>query len=485
MVYTSIDLNTVSKEINMTHTFSALKINHALIEALKKQGITSPTAIQELTFPAFLEGHDLLMESHTGSGKTLAFLLPLFEKIDLERREMQAIILAPTHELVMQIHEQITILAKNSNFGIKSCPIMGEVNIDSQIKKLREKPQIIVGTAGRILDLMIKKKITASTIQTIILDEADHLLDQNQSSTIKKMLHLLPHNRQICLCSASMRPKAVEAVKSFMSAPTIVRTSDQTVLNPRIKHFCLVTEQREKFDTLRKLLVASHTERALIFVSQNTDTSTLVEKLKYHGHSVATISGKLTKEARKAALTAFRTGKVKLLISSDLSARGLDVPDITHVIHFDFPLTPHDYLHRAGRSARGFKEGYSICLATSKDLGAIRIFERDFNITIAPIKLIKGQVKDLNTGEVVASSKPTEKTTSSEKVQSNKRNKYPKGFNATKKERNTDSAIVPVAKLKSTQKKIPINDKLLTTDTGTLADALALIAQDEFGKNHE
>lgn len=482
MVYTNIDLTIVSKEINMTPTFSALQINHELIEALKKQGITSPTPIQALTFPAFLEGEDLLMESHTGSGKTLAFLLPLFEKIDLEKREMQAIILAPTHELVMQIHEQVTLLAKNSNFSIKSCPIMGEVNIDSQIKKLRDKPQIIVGTAGRILDLMVKKKITASTIQTIILDEADHLLEQNQASTIKKMLHLLPHNRQICLCSASMSPHAVAAVNTFMSAPTIIRTSNKTVLNPNIKHFCLVTEQREKFDMLRKLLLATHTQKALIFVSQNTNTTTLVEKLHYHGYSVATISGKLTKEERKAALTAFKTGKVKLLISSDLSARGLDVPDITHVIHFDFPLTPHDYLHRAGRSARGFKEGHSICLATSKDLGALRIFEREFNITIAPIKLVKGQVRDSATGEIVATSSPSEKVPSSEATPSKKRNKYPKGFNAAKKEKTTTS--VP-PKSSVTKKNAPIHKALLETETGTLADALALIAQDEYIKKHE
>lgn len=483
MVYTNIDLTIVSKEINMTPNFSALKINPALIEALKKQGITSPTPIQELTFPAFSEGVDLLMESHTGSGKTLAFLLPLFEKIDTEKREMQAIILAPTHELVMQIHEQINLLAKNSNFSIKSCPIMGEVNIDSQIKRLREKPQIIVGTAGRILDLMLKKKITASTIQTVILDEADHLLDQNQANTIKKMLHLLSESTQICLCSASMSSQSTEAVKSFMSAPTVIRTSNKTVLNPNIKHFCLVTEQREKFDMLKKLLLATHTQKALIFVSQNTNTTSLVDKLNYHGHSVATISGKLTKEERKAALTAFKTGKVKLLISSDLSARGLDVPDITHVIHFDFPLTPHDYLHRAGRSARGFKDGYSICLATPKDLGAIRIFEREFNMSIAPIKLIKGQVRDAHTGEVVATSPTTSKKQAAEVTTSKKRNKYPKGFNATKKEKN--ETMPSATKLTSSKNKSSIDDNLFQTDTGTLADALALIAQDEYGKDYE
>ena len=473
----------------MSHTFSTLKINPSIIEGLQKQGITSPTPIQELTVPAFMEGNDLIIKSHTGSGKTLAFVLPLLEKIDLTKREVQAIILAPTHELVMQIHEQINLLSKNSDLDIKSCPIMGEVNIDNQIKKLREKPAIVVGTCGRILDLMSKKKITASTIQTIILDEADHLLDQKQSNTIKKLLYSLPQNRQICLCSASITQSATQTVKDFMINPVTVSTSKQISLNPRISHFYLMSDQREKFDTLRKLLLATHTERALIFVSQNTDTRTLVEKLKYHEHSVATISGKLSKEERKAALTAFRTGKVKLLVSSDLSARGLDVPDITHVIHFDFPLTPHEYLHRAGRSARGFKEGQSICLATTKDLGAIRIFERDFDITIAPISLIKGQIKDLSTGNWLNTLAPITNKSSTEKATSKKRNKYPKGFNSGKKENKSisqpTSTPIPAIKLKSNKNKEVLQENPLTSSTGTLDDALKLISQDKFGKNYE
>ena len=473
----------------MSHTFSTLKINPSIIEGLKKQGISTPTPIQELTVPAFMEGHDLIIKSHTGSGKTLAFVLPLLEKIDPMKREVQAIILAPTHELVMQIHEQITLLSRNSNLSIQSCPIIGEVNIEHQIKKLREKPAIIVGSCGRILDLMSKKKISATTVQTIILDEADHLLDRNQSNTVKKLLYLLPTNRQICLCSASITPSAIATVNTFMTNPVTVSTATQITLNPRISHFYMLSEQREKFDGLRKLLLATQTNRALIFVSQNTDTKTLVEKLKYHGHSVATISGKLTKEERKAALTAFRTGKVKLLVSSDLSARGLDVPDITHVIHFDFPLTPHEYLHRAGRSARGLKDGQSICLATSKDLGALRIFERDFGITITPIAVVKGQIKDMISGNYLIPPKPLSPKTQEEVVTSKKRNKYPKGYNSGKKEAKTATEATPktapAIKLKSHKNKEVSTDPLLTTTNGTLADALKLIAQDKFGKKYE
>lgn len=468
----------------MPHTFNTLNINPSIIEGLKKQGISSPTPIQELTVPTFMAGDDLIMKSHTGSGKTLAFVLPLFEKIDQSKREVQAIILAPTHELVMQIHEQITLLSKNSGLGIKSCPIMGEVNIEHQIKKLKDKPAIVVGSCGRILDLMSKKKINTSTVQTVVLDEADHLLDNNQANTIKRLLYALPKSRQICLCSASITDSAVTAVKALMTDPVTVSTSEVTTLNPRIGHFYLMSDQREKFDTLRKLLVASKTERALIFVSQNTDTHTLVEKLKYHQHEVATISGKMPKETRKAALTAFKTGKVKLLVSSDLSARGLDVPDITHVIHFDFPLTSQEYLHRAGRSARGFKEGQSICLATTKDLGALRIFERQFDIKFAPIELIKGRIKNMATGEWFEEKTPTKKE---DGAPAKSRNKYPKGFNSDKKKAPSTPQSVPNpgVKLKTKKRTPEASDPLLTETDGTLDAALKLIAQDKFGKNYE
>ncbi len=448
----------------MQTSFETLQLRTELISGLALQNIVSPTPIQVLTYPAFLEGKDLMVESHTGSGKTLAFLLPLFEKIKINTPTNQAIILAPTHELAHQIHEQIKLLAKNSGIPVTSALLMGEVSIEKQIQKLKEKPQILVGSPGRILDLILKKKVSVPTLETILLDEADNLLESSQSATVKKLLHQISHPVQIAMFSASMTAKVKELAAPFLKEPIFLRTTEQTSLNPNLEHFYIKTELKEKFETLKKLLLATNTQKALIFVSQHTNTKVLVEKLKYHNFTVATISGKLSKEERKNALLQFKTGKVKLLLSSDLSARGLDVSHITHVFHYDLPLTPYDYLHRAGRSARNGEKGCSISILTPKDLGIIGLLGRTFKIKPSEVILVKGRIKNLETNHFIepASSLPTPEVSSPAK----KRNKYPKGYHSD----------TPNKKPKKTTTEI--ND----FTSGTLADALRLIEEAGFDK---
>lgn len=379
----------------MNTAFNDFKINVNIINGLEKQGITVPTEIQSLTIPAILEGKDIIAESYTGSGKTLAFLVPLFEKINTGKREMQAIILAPTHELVMQISNQILLLASNSSMPITSTTIMGEVNIERQIKKLKEKPHILVGTPGRILDLIKKKKITHQTIQTIIIDEADHLLERNEAATIKAMLHGTPKEKQLCIFSATINKKTIDVILPFMKEPLTLKTAPKTSLNPNIEHMYLLVDKRDKFETLKKLIAATNPERALIFVNQTGEIQMTVEKLLYHKFPAGGISGGTAKEDRKTVLTRFRSGKIKYLVSSDLSARGLDIPEITHIFHLDFPNSANDYLHRAGRTARGSFSGTSIGIITDKELAAIRIYEREFGIKIEPKKLFKGKIESV------------------------------------------------------------------------------------------
>lgn len=448
--------------------FETLQLKTELINGLAAQNIVSPTPIQTLTYSPFLEGKDLMVESHTGSGKTLAFLLPLFEKINLDTKANQALILAPTHELAHQTHEQIKLLAKNSGLPVTSALLIGEVSIEKQILKLRDKPQILVGSPGRILDLMLKKKINVSTLKTVILDEADNLLESSQNTTVKKLLYQIGHKVQVTLFSASMTTEVQTLAAPFLNDPVFLRTSDKTVLNPDLEHFYIQTELRQKFDTLKKLLLATQAQKALVFVSQHTDTRVLVEKLNYHGFTVATISGKLSKEERQNALTQFKSGKVKILLSSDLSARGLDVPHITHVFHYDLPLTPHDYLHRAGRSARNGEKGTSISILTSKDLGIIGLINRTFKIKPSEIILVKGRLKDLTTDcflEIEAPCLDAETAPTSKK-----RNKYPKGFKKTSK---------PV-------KATPVvADAPSETVSGSLSDALRLIEEAGLDKSNE
>ena len=458
----------------MSYTFDELNIPSTLVEGLNKQGITTPTPIQKLTIPAFKEGNDIIIHSHTGSGKTLAFLLPLIDKIDLEKKAVQAIVLAPTHELVMQIFNQIKLLSSNINTPISCCCLIGEVNIDTQIKRLKEKPAIVVGSSGRILDLISKKKLNTKSVRTVVLDEADNLLENKHLNTIKKLLYTLEKDTQICLCSATITNQTSDTIDTFMKSPKTITTSEISLLNPNISHYYMMSEVRDKFDKLRKILSACNNTRCLVFVNQHTDSKSLIEKLSHHNYNVVSISGNLSKEARQSALSAFRTGKSNILVSSDLSARGLDIPDITHVIHFDFPLTPNEYLHRSGRSARGNSKGISICLATSKNLGTIRVINKVFNIKLQEISLVDGKLKNLETKMFIEN---LLSSTSNTTVTKKSRNKYPKGFNSANKSSSKTK--------KDISYKSEASNSAIDLNTGTLEDALKLIALDKMGKNYE
>ncbi|MDA3730346.1 DEAD/DEAH box helicase [Niameybacter massiliensis] len=365
----------------MENTFQALGVSEELINGLSKQNITSPMPIQSLVLPVAKEGKDLIAQAHTGSGKTLAFLLPLFEKINPSLRQTQALILAPTHELVMQIQEQIRLLNEGSNAGITSLTIMGGMNIEKQIEKLKKnKPHIIVGSTGRILDLMKKKKITAHTIKTIVLDEADNLLDKNQSHPIKDIIKAVMKDTQIMLFSATINPFTLASAKEFMKEPVMLNACTETILNPNITHLYTVTEFRKKFETLRKMINIQNPTKSLVFLNNNHEVEVAVEKLNYHGKLAGGLYGSQTKEQRKQTLDQFRSGKLEVLVSSDLSARGLDIQDITHVFSMDLPPSAHDYLHRAGRCARGHNKGTSLSILTPRDLATVKEYEKKLGI---------------------------------------------------------------------------------------------------------
>lgn len=375
----------------MSITFENLNLDSRIIAGLNKQNISVPTSIQQEAIPVILNHQDVIAQSHTGSGKTLAFVAPLFEKIDTTKREMQVLILAPTHELVMQIDAQIKLLAANSEIPVTSTTIIGGANIDKQIKKLKEKPHIITGSCGRILELIKKKKITAHTLKTIILDEADSLLDNTNTKTIQDIIKTTLRDRQLCLFSASISENTQTLATSLMKEPVILKTADAIEMNPNIAHFYLKGERRDKFELLRKLIVAENPERALIFVNQNDSMQEIAEKLNYHQKETFVMRGNIQKEERKRALDLFRSGKIKLLVSSDLTARGLDIPEVTHIIHLDCPANPNEYLHRAGRTARGYASGKSICIITDKDLSTLKKYQKKFNIQFKEMKVSHGQ----------------------------------------------------------------------------------------------
>ena len=380
----------------MNKSFNELNINNSIVVGLEKQNITIPTGIQETAIPFALENKDIIAEAHTGTGKTLAFLIPIFEKINVEKREMQAIILAPTHELVVQIESQIKLLSTNSGINVTSLSIMGESNIEKQIKKLKEvKPHIIVGSPGRILDLIKKKKITAHTIKTIVLDEADNLLSKNKPVIIKDIIKSTMKDRQLMFFSASINKETLNLAKTLVKDVEIIKIENKSEINPKIEHICILGSLRDRFENLRKLLAAEQPQRAIVFVNNNTDLRQINEKLQYHKVKSTAIYGNASKEERQRALDAFRRGKCNVLVSSDLSARGLDIPEVSHIISLDFPVNPDEYLHRAGRTARGDNSGVSVCLITNKDIEILQSYEKAFGIEFTVKKLYGGKLMDM------------------------------------------------------------------------------------------
>ncbi|NLZ34718.1 MAG: DEAD/DEAH box helicase, partial [Clostridiales bacterium] len=304
-------------------SFSELGLNDNIVKGLELQGITEPTEIQSLTIPEILKNKDVIGESFTGSGKTLAFLAPIFQKINTEKREMQVLIIQPTHELVMQTEAQIKMLAVNSNVSVTSLTLIGDVNIFNQIKKLKEiKPHIIVGTPGRVLDLMNKKKISAHTIKTIVIDEADNLLDNTSSAFVKDIIKKTMKDREILIFSATINKNTLETAKALMKDPVIFKNESNFSLNPVIEHMYIETDPREKSEVLRKLTSAINLQKAVVFVNNVYNIDLVAERLNYHNKNAFAMHNKLTKEQRQNAMEKFRKGQIKILVSSDISARG-------------------------------------------------------------------------------------------------------------------------------------------------------------------
>lgn len=374
-------------------TFRAFQIQNTLIEGLHKENISEPTAVQEAAIPIALQNLDLLATAATGSGKTLAYLLPAFERIDTNSKELNTLILAPTHELVVQINTVIKRLAKNSNTSLRSTTIVGNVNIKRQLEALKAKPQIIVGTPGRVLELIQMKKLKAHQVKTIVIDEADKLLSDSNHKNIQAIIKTTLRDRQILAFSASLHPTTQTRAIAMMKAPTVIDLSAEKP-NLDIKHFCLVVERRKKIITLRKLLHAVQPKKALVFINRNELIQEVVDKLNYHHIKAEGVFGNATKVERKAALDAFRSGKSTVLIASDLLARGLDLPELTHVINLDLPAEVNEYIHRAGRTGRAGNKGTAISLVSENEINFLMGVEKKFDIEFEVKELSRGQLID-------------------------------------------------------------------------------------------
>lgn len=378
----------------MITSFDNFELSSNIVDGLKKEGISTPTEIQASVIPLAIENKDIIGESQTGSGKTLAYLVPLFNKIDSSKREMQAMILAPTHELVMQINNEIKLLAENSGIPVTSTAIVGEVNITRQIDKLKEKPHIIVGSSGRILELVKKRKIASHTVKTIVIDEGDRLLDQNNLPVVRDVIKTTMRDRQLMVFSATIDEKTINIAKGLMKEPEIIKIKADTKVNTNIEHFYIQSEQRDKIEVLRKLIASIKPKRAIVFLNKSEEIQLTALKLQYHHIKAYGIYGNASKEERKKALEGLRSGKYQLLVSSDLSARGLDIKGVTHIFNLDLPVESMDYLHRVGRTGRAGLEGTAISIVNDKEISLIKKYEKEFSIKIEQKNVFKGELTE-------------------------------------------------------------------------------------------
>lgn len=347
-------------------TFRDLGVSEALIEVLADKNIKAPTPIQQQAIPKILVGTDILGVAPTGTGKTLAYLLPILMQLDKERREAQAVVLAPTYELAMQITTEARDLSQKADLGIRVQGLIGGANIARQIDKLKEKPQLVVGSAGRILELARKGKLKLTGVRFLVLDEFDRLLDDQNDMMTADVVKLLPQDRQALMFSATDPKKARERA-SFLGHPERIEIEQSAEEIAACHHYFVTVPFREKIERVRKLTRSLPIERGLVFINRTFAAEQTLAKLRYEGIRAESLLGKDAKQSRQSAIAAIKGGRAQLLLSTDLAARGLDIPAVDYVINLDFPESAQVYQHRAGRTARAGHQGAVITLIDFKE----------------------------------------------------------------------------------------------------------------------
>lgn len=347
-------------------TFRDLGVSEALIEVLAEKNIKAPTPIQQQAIPKILVGTDILGVAPTGTGKTLAYLLPILMQLDKERREAQAVVLAPTYELAMQITTEARDLSQKADLGIRVQGLIGGANIARQIDKLKEKPQLVVGSAGRILELARKGKLKLTGVRFLVLDEFDRLLDDQNDMMTADVVKLLPQDRQALMFSATDPKKARERA-SFLGHPERIEIEQSAEEIAACHHYFVTVPFREKIERVRKLTRSLPIDRGLVFINRTFAAEQTLAKLRYEGIRAESLLGKDAKQSRQSAIAAIKGGRAQLLLSTDLAARGLDIPAVDYIINLDFPESAQVYQHRAGRTARAGHQGAVITLIDFKE----------------------------------------------------------------------------------------------------------------------
>lgn len=326
---------------------------------------------------------DLWLSAPTGSGKTLAYLLPLLERVDAGSSDLQVAVLVPTQELAVQIHECIRLLEQGGNPAVRSQLLIGNASSQRQKEKLKQKPQIVVGTCGRMLSLASERKLKLHKCHCVVIDEADNMLGVDSIEDVETFIKMTPRDRQLVFASATEKGDAFSSAQSLGKEVHWLQGEAQKSVST-IQHSYIETRYHNKAKALQQLLGTLQPERAIVFLHRNASAEELGEELAYKGLNLLVLHGGLNKFERQKALNQFRRGKVSVLIASDVAARGLDIKNVSHIINFDLPSSSDDYLHRAGRTGRMGASGHAISIVTEDELKLIRRYQRDLNLTIQP-----------------------------------------------------------------------------------------------------
>ena len=377
--------------MNNNTTFASLALAEPLLRAIKDSGYTTPTPIQAQAIPHVLQGGDVLAAAQTGTGKTAGFTLPILHQIlskplkKLTAGRPRALILTPTRELAAQVEESVRLYSQHTS--VRSLVLFGGVNINPQTNALRHPIDIVVATPGRLLDHVGQKNIDLSGIETIVLDEADRMLDMGFIRDIRRILKLLPEQRQSLLFSATFSDEIRALAKSSLHDPIEISVTPRNTASELITQEMVQTEQRHKRDLVSHIIRQSGWHQVLVFCRTKHGANRLADKLSKDGLSAAALHGNKSQAARTRALTGFKNGKVAVLVATDIAARGLDIDQLPYVINFELPQVAEDYVHRIGRTGRAGSEGRAISLVDSSETRLLKAIERLIKRPITPITI--------------------------------------------------------------------------------------------------
>ncbi len=357
-----------------TGSFSDLGLQPDVVRAAEEVGYEEPTPVQRQAIPLLLEGRDVLVQSQTGTGKTAAFALPMIQRVDPEERAVQGPVLAPTRELAVQVAETVHKLGKYRH--ISDLPIYGGQPYDRQLRALKRGVQIVVGTPGRVMDHIRRGTLNLDAVRMVVLDEADQMLDMGFIEDIEFILDETPKDRQIALFSATIPPRIRGLAKRYLHDPATISITSERLTVPEVKQEYVETGRDGKLEALTRILDMELPESAIIFVRTKREADELGETLIGRGYGAEVIHGDLGQAQRERAIAGFRDGRADILVATEVASRGLDIPDVSHVLNYDIPLDPEAYVHRIGRTARAGKSGTAITFVTPREWGLLKTIER-------------------------------------------------------------------------------------------------------------